>query len=127
MKKVIISLGIMLVLSSLSYSSPNIELSLGNIEKEFKILEQKEKEKFKGEERKAQISQQKYNDYVLMINTIGERVSLLQASEKKSFFPQQHKTLLDNYRKLDRELRVSAGNEKKQIEEFNQLRSILGY
>lgn len=127
MKKIIISLGLMLTLSSLGYSSTNIELSLGNIEKEFKLLEQKEKEKFKGEEKKAQISQQKYNKYVEMITVIGERVSSLQASEKTSFFPQQQKELLENYKKLDKELRVSAGNEKKQIEEFNQLKSILGY
>lgn len=127
MKKLVIFLGLMLVLTSLTYSSTNIELSLGNIEKEFKLLEQKEKEKFKGEEKKAQVSQQKYQNYVTMINTINERVASLQASEKTSFFPQQYRALLENYKKLDKELRVSAANEKKQIEEFNQLKSVLGY
>lgn len=127
MKKLIISFGLLYVLSSMAYSSTSIELNLGNIEKEFKLLEQKEKEKFNQEEKKAQISQQKYSNYVTMINTISERMTSLQASEKTSFFPQQQKGLLENYRKLDKELRVSAGNEKKQIEEFNQLKSILGY
>lgn len=127
MKKLIISLGLLFALSSMAYSSTNIELSLGNIEKEFKLLEQKEKEKFKQEEKKAQVSQQKYSSYVTMINTISDRMKSLQASEKTSFFPQQQKGLLENYKKLDKELRISAGNEKKQIEEFNQLKAILGY
>lgn len=127
MKKLIISLGLLFALSSMVYPSTNIELSLGNIEKEFKLLEQKEKEKFNQEEKKAQISQQKYNNYITMINTISERITSLQANEKTSFFPQQQKGLLENYRKLDKELKISAGNEKKQIEEFNQLKSILGY
>lgn len=127
MKKIMMTLALITTLSTVTYSQTDVRSSLKNIESEFKLLEQKEKEKFKEEEAKNVISQQKYSNYVLMINKISERITALNASEKTSFFPQEQKNLLENYRKIDRELRISANEEQKKIEEFSQLKSILGY
>ncbi|MGL5655639.1 MAG: adhesion protein FadA [Fusobacteriaceae bacterium] len=127
MKKLMMTLALLGALTTVTYSESDIRNSLKSIENEFKLLEQREKEKFREEEEKNKVSQQKYSSYALMINKINERLTALNVSEKTSFFPQEQKKLSENYKKIDKELRIGATEEKRKIEEFNQLKSILGY
>lgn len=61
-----------------------------------------------------------------MINQINSRIEYLNANMSTSFF-KRTKSVLDRFQKLDKQLRDAAEMERKKIDEFKQLKAILGY
>lgn len=127
MKKLLLITAIITATTAYSATPDYITKSLKNLENEINILNQKEANKFKEEEKKNALSVQRYSNYVKMINQINSRIEYLNANMSTSFFSREQKSVLDRFQKLDKQLRDAAEMERKKIDEFKQLKAILGY
>ncbi len=125
MKKISIVLVMVFSLSSLSYSNALAKLSA--IQKELELLEQKEINKFKAEEKNAEQSKMRYDNYLMMMSESNKKIELMNSSLSTSLFPKETKKLIEKYESFAKLIKREASVEKKKIDEFNQLKNILGY
>ncbi len=125
MKKISIVLVMVFSLSSLSYSNASAKLSA--IQKELELLEQKEINKFKAEEKNAEQSKMRYDNYLMMMSESNKKIELMNSSLSTSLFPKETKKLIEKYESFAKLIKREASVEKKKIDEFNQLKNILGY
>ena len=125
MKKLRLLFCVSLLASSVAYA--NVEATLESINNEMQALEIKEKQKFKLEEEKAKQSEIKYNTFVAESETVNTKILELESSLEQSFYPEEQKALLNSYKSISKELKVAISDEGQKIEEFNQLKQILGY
>lgn len=125
MKKILLILALLLSLGSLSYGG--VSDTLTSIEKELQVLESKEKERFKVEEKNAINSANRYKNYAKMISTSTDRVNNLKESESTALFPKENKVISKKYSNLVKLLEKEAMIEKKKVDEFNQLKKIMNY
>ncbi len=125
MKKLLIIMVMGLLFNNISYS--NVSAKLANIQKELEILEQNEINKFKAEEKKSLLSQKNYDNYIMMITASSSKVEEMNANVSTSLFPKEVKELIKKYETFIRDTTKEAALEKRKVDEFNQLKSILGY
>jgi hypothetical protein len=125
MKKLRLLLCISLLVSSVTYA--NIEATLESINNEMQALEIKEKQKFKLEEEKAKQSEIKYTTFVAESEIVNTKILELESSLEQSFYPEEQKSLLNSYKSISKELKEAISIEGQKIQEFNQLKQILGY
>lgn len=125
MKKMRMLLCISILATNVAYA--DIATTLESIDKEMKNLEIKEQQKFKIEETAAKQATIRYTNYVEYEATVTTKIAELESSMEQSFFPSEQKTILNSYKATSKELKQAIATEGQRIEEFNQLKQILGY
>ena len=131
-KKLVILLGV-LVLSSVSFaapakkastSKPSLESSLSSLEAQLQRLEQMENKKFEEQEAVANAAQQRLDNYLKMDAAIDQRIADINANADTSIFGKEFKQKAAEYKKLKDELAKEIKKEQQILENFELLKSL---
>lgn len=125
MKKLLLFLTLSLAIGNLSFAAADDVLT--SVQKELYALEQKEIARFKVEERNAAASTQNYINYMNMIDTANNKISELELTEPTSIYAKENKAIAAKYKNIVKELEKKAQEEKRKVDEFNQLKQIMNY
>ena len=131
-KKLVVLLGV-LVLSSVAFSAPakkapaskpSLESSLSSLEAQLQKLEQMENKKFEEQEAVANAAQQRLDDYLKMDAAIDQRIADIETNAETSIFGKEFKQKAAEYKKLKEELAKEIKKEQQTLENFELLKSL---
>ena len=131
-KKLVVLLGV-LVLSSVAFSAPakkapaskpSLESSLSSLEAQLQKLEQMEENKFREQEAVANAAQQRLDNYLKMDAAIDQRIADINANADTSIFGKEFKQKAAEYKKLKDELAKEIKKEQQILENFELLKSL---
>ena len=129
-KKLVILLGV-LVLSSVSFAAPakstsggSIENSLNNLENQLTKLQQMEDAKYRQQEAEANAATQRLENYTAMQAKIDERLAEIEANEDTSIFGKEFKAKATEYRNLRNQLDKEIAKEQQIISNFEVIKSL---
>lgn len=124
-KVVLLGLGAVLIsATSLAAAEKTLEQNFSQLEAEFKMLEQKETERFNQEEKIAKAAEKALADLKALKVKSVERVNKLHSMEGKAIYAEQAKKLFKDYQTLLRDVDKQQKIEERKIFEFNQLKSL---
>ncbi len=131
-KKLVVLLGV-LVLSSVSFAAPakvvkqsggSIENSLNNLENQLNKLQQMEDAKYREQEAQANAASQRLENYTAMQAKIDERLAEIEANEDTSIFGKEFKAKAAEYKNLRNQLDKEIAKEQQIISNFEVIKSL---
>lgn len=107
-----------------SVAKTSIENDFAKLEAEFKLLEQKETERFKEEEKIAKSAEQSLATLKTLKTKSSEREKQLVSMEGRSIYSEEVKRILKEYQIFISQVDKQQKIEERKLFEFNQLKSL---
>lgn len=122
-----LGIGALMSVNIMAAQAPNevsIETDYEKLEAEFKMLEAREDERFKEEEKIAKLAEQNLASLKAMKAKSTEREKQLLAMTNKSIYTEEVKRLLKEYQSFISAVDKQEKTEERRVFEFNQLKSL---